>query len=120
MSQLDTTRTLKALEERLLDPMIRGRPEEVGDLLEDGFMEIGSSGRVFSKGEMLEALHAVPGFDGPRSIRDFEAKALSDELILVVYRVPESATMRSSIWRRTEERWRMVFHQGTPLASSHT
>jgi hypothetical protein len=29
--------------------------------------------------------------------------------------VPESASLRSSIWRSTGAGWRMTFHQGTPL-----
>lgn len=120
MGHLDATEALKALEERLLDPAVRSRPEEVGALLDDGFMKVGRSGRVFGKAEMLDALRSEPGFDGPRSIQDFEARTLSDGVVLVVYRVPESATMRSSVWRWTEGGWRMVFHQGTPLASGRT
>jgi hypothetical protein len=28
---------------------------------------------------------------------------------------PRAASLRSSLWRRDEEGWRMVFHQGTPV-----
>ena len=111
----DLARTLKALEERLLDPATRARPEEVGALLDDDFEEIGRSGALVRRAEVLEALRAAPGFDGPRTIRDFAARALSDDLVLVRYDVPESATRRSSIWRRTTDGWRMAFHQGTPI-----
>jgi ribonuclease HI len=39
---------------------------------------------------------------------------------LVTYRVERvedgSTTLRSSIWAREGDRWRMRFHQGTPAA----
>jgi len=110
----EVVQTLKALEERLLDPAVRADPEAAGALLDDSFEEIGRSGTLYRRADLLEALHAAPGFDGPRTIRDFAARPLSDALVLVTYIVPESATIRSSLWRRTEAGWRMTFHQGTP------
>ena len=108
---------LRALEERLMDPAVRGSPDQAGALLDDEFREIGQSGRLYCKAEMLEALRAAPSLDGPRSIRDLEAKALSDDVVLLIYRVLETGTRRSSIWRHAEGQWRLVFHQGTPVPS---
>jgi hypothetical protein len=114
----DLAHTLKALEQRLLDPAVRADPQKVGALLDDDFEEIGRSGTLFRRADLLEALRAAPGFDGPRTIRDFAVRPLSDTLVLVTYTVPESATIRSSLWRRTAAGWRMTFHQGTPLPAA--
>ena len=114
----EVIRTLRALEERLLDPTVRGSPQEAGALLDNEFSEIGQSGRLYGKAEMLEALRAFPGFNGPRSIQDLEAKALSGDVVLLIYRVLETGTRRSSIWRRADGQWRLVFHQGTPAPIS--
>lgn len=108
---------LRALEARLMDPAVRRAPSEVDGLLADDFVEFGRSGRVYDKPTVIEALQRDPGFDAPRTIMDFEARALSPSVMLVTYRVRETGTLRSSIWRSNGEHWQMVFHQGTPSAS---
>ena len=104
---------LHGLEMRLLDPRVRGSPDLLEDLLAADFVEFGSSGRVYDKPMVVEALRQDPGFDGPRTISDFSARPLSNSIVLVTYRISETGTLRSSIWRRDGERWSMVFHQGT-------
>ena len=105
---------LRSLETRLLDPKVRRSSDQLEDLLAADFVEFGSSGRVYDKPRVVEALRQDPGFDGPRTISDFSARLLSNSIVLVTYRIKESGTLRSSIWRRDGDRWRMVFHQGTP------
>ena len=115
MAPDDLAQILKAPEERLLDPSVRADPQAVGALLDDDFEEIGRSGTRFRRADLLETLRTTPGFDGPRTIRDFAVRPLSDTLALVTYTVPEFVSLRSSIWRRIGSGWRMTFHQGTPL-----
>lgn len=104
---------LCALEERLLDPAVRGAPDVVGELLADDFVEFGASGRTYSKASVVAALREDPGFDGPRTICDFVIRRLSPGVALATYRIQETGTLRSSVWQRQGGRWRMVFHQGT-------
>ena len=115
---------LRRLEEELLTPEIRHSPDQVRDLLSDDFVEFGSSGGVFNKQQVIEALeHEGPPDPTTRlSLVDFIARRLASDVILVTYRInqeggpgtrPESR-LRSSIWKLTEGRWQMVFHQGTP------
>ena len=120
---------LRALEERLLEAELRTAPEQVAELLADEFIEIGSSGRVFDKQEIVEALWDEGRADPlpARTIADFRVRPLADGLVLVTYRATrrssiaeeERQTLRSSIWRLIETRWQMIFHQGT-LASVPT
>jgi hypothetical protein len=56
-----------------------------------------------------------------RRTSNWEVRALSVDTALVMYRIERrelpdgrwSASLRSSIWRRTGTDWRMIFHQGT-------
>ena len=110
---------LRSLEERLLKSEVRGSPDEVGYLLADEFIEFGSSGGVYDKRQVIVALQQEMLDPTTRvSLVDFVARRLAPEVILVTYRTirpdrPESH-LRSSIWKLVEDRWQMVFHQGTP------
>jgi hypothetical protein len=81
--------------------------------LADEFLEIGSSGRIYDKDQIIGQLQQESGEESLRTVRDFTTRELADGLILVTYRIIESRTVRSSIWKRTNSEWRMVFHQGT-------
>ena len=112
---------LRRLEERLLDPAVRGAADAVADLLADDFVEFGSSGRVFDKRQVIASLQGEE--PRQRSLSDFRAVLLAAGVALVTYRVhaidasgTSTASLRSSIWRREGERWRVIFHQGTPTA----
>ena len=115
----DDLRTLlHQLEDRLLDPTVRRSPDTVASLLAEDFREFGSSGRVYTRAEMLEAL----ANEVPSHLRqtDFACHQLSPEVALVTYRshrtspdTSAESALRSSIWVRTDGRWRLRFHQGT-------
>ena len=70
----------------------------------------------------------VEGVISPSTVtlRQFSAKALAPLVALVTYwstlrdaNGNARYALRSSIWRRTEQGWRLVFHQGTPTAPAH-
>jgi glyoxylase I family protein len=109
---------LRRLEERLLRWSARNDADQLDALLADDFQEFGSSGRVFDKRGIIEALRG----DEPvrRTMTDFGAVLLAPDVALVTYRVhrqaPDgsaAASLRSSVWQRHGGRWRMRFHQGT-------
>jgi len=115
---------LLRLERRLADPEVRRAPAKVGELIEDGFREFGSSGRVFDKPAIIEALR----LEEPVAIelRYAEALVLAPDVVLLTYHATcqragtGSAThsLRSTIWRRRQGTWRAWFHQGTPSNGS--
>lgn len=96
-------------------------PTILAELIDEEFMEIGSSSSTYDKAEVERWLSS----DDVRkhSGSSFQGRFLSDTVILLTYvstlkDAPLSEnkpTMRSSIWRLIDERWKMVFHQGTPL-----
>ena len=93
----------------------------LADLIDNEFMEIGSSAVVFDKAEVMRWLASDD--QSERIGASFEARQLAENIILLTYisaikdtPVAESKlAVRSSIWRLTDGQWRMVFHQGTPL-----
>ena len=116
---------LQSLEEQLLAPEGRASSSVIDDLLAEDFQEIGSSGDVFGKREVLEGLAEESG-DGhvyERHASDWSVRVLSADVALVTYRVTRkdltedsaAASLRSSVWVLRGGRWQMVFHQGTRL-----
>ena len=109
----------RIMEERLHDPQVRRSAELTGELLADDFIEFGSSGRVYTRAAIIEALVAEAELPtAPIVATDYRLTWLSDESALLTYRTMGSSghALRSSIWRLTKERWQMIFHQGTKTA----
>jgi len=111
---------LRQLEERLLQPEVRRSAQDVAELLADEFIEFGSSGRQFTKPQIIESLQQE--LPTRLALREFRARPLAPGVVLVTYRAVRQSvseeqvmySLRSSIWRRSEGRWQMIFHQGTP------
>lgn len=110
------------LERKLHSLSVRQNAAEISALLAPEFFEFGSSGRIWSRQDILERL---PQEDGGTPIEswNYQATPLSDDVVLVTYvsqRLtdgrPASQFLRSSIWRRINDVWVMAFHQGTPAA----
>ena len=114
------TEHLKRLEELMTKPDVRRSPEELKQLLADDFREFGGSGRVFDKQQIIDALQKQEPCE--LWLEDFQATLLADNIVLVTYRgncrfagsETVNRSLRSSIWRKENGRWLVVFHQGTP------
>lgn len=115
-----------SLEQKLHKPDFRSSRETVSDLLADTFVEFGSSGRVYDKMVVVDALAEETGVGASTvpEVKDFAATYLSPDTVLVTYRsirqstkiTKERQTLRSSIWKLNDGRWQMLFHQGTIAA----
>lgn len=108
---------LEPLERILLDPAACGT-ERTAELLADAFVEFGASGRIYDRERAIAALRSEPRADC--EIASFEAFASGPHSAFVTYEArPRSAsgthTLRCSVWRRRRGRWRLIFHEGTPL-----
>ena len=110
-----------SLEMSLLDPAVRRSPVLVANLLADDFIEFGSSGRSFTKSQIIAALQEAP----PVTITatGFRVTQLADTALLLTYRArrdgdPPGYSLRSSIWQLRGDKWRLVFHQGTPTTET--
>lgn len=121
----DDANTLRQLEMELLDPTTRRDRDKVGELLADEFVEIGSTGKQHDKAAVIAALSAEGEAAPVRQVNDLRVMPVTAGVALVTYRVrrvyPDGTvthSLRSSLWRRCGGRWRMVFHQGTPIATA--
>lgn len=112
---------LRSCEEALLDPAVRCNRARVSAFLADDFQEFGSSGTVWSREQILEML-ATEDYHRP-AMEDFKCHWIGDGVVLVTYRTvridpqpgQSAAALRSSIWIKDSEGWRVRFHQGTDV-----
>jgi len=111
---------IRDLEKQLLQPEVRSSAAALDELLADDFVEFGSSGTAYDKRSVITALLREKSQEAPPTMRDFVARRLAADVVLLTYRIVESRTLRSSIWRAAGGRWQMVFHQGTPSDSAST
>jgi hypothetical protein len=96
-----------------------GLPEE---LLSGEFEEIGSSGGVTGRAQVIAWLNTRKKEDR-WEFTEFRIRILTTDLVLASYRAikmgsagkTSGGSRRSSIWRRSDNRWRMVFHQATKV-----
>jgi hypothetical protein len=110
---------LRACEEALLDPSLRRNRLRVSELLAEDFLEFGSSGRVWTREQILDLLETEDY--QPPAMEDFKCAMIARGVALVTYRTvrtnphtgERAATLRSSLWTRESGTWRVRFHQGT-------
>jgi hypothetical protein len=110
------------LEKQLHSFETRSNDQKLATLLGENFFEFGSSGKIWSRKDILERL---PSEDQNTLIESsqYQATPLADQVVLVTYvsrRVMKDAPamefLRSSVWRKNPNGWQMEFHQGTPKA----
>ncbi|MBC2022013.1 DUF4440 domain-containing protein [Listeria booriae] len=110
----DLKALLQKQEEQLLRPEIRTSKEGLNQLLATDFFEFGSSGRVLYRGEEIDEA-GIGVVD--MQLSDFEIKSLAEDVVLATYRIfnveQKQSSLRSSIWKFQNNRWQLVFHQGT-------
>ena len=111
------------LERMLWRPESRNDPEVVDRLLHRDYVEVGSSGRLWARDEILE-----PVGEFTAELADFSAVSLTADVVLVTYtsvvadlpgtdEVTQRPVRRTSLWVRSGDRWGLRFHQGTPTMS---
>lgn len=110
---------LEKLELELLKPKTRKSVKRLSELLAEDFLEIGMTGKRFTKKDILEILPKSE--DNKYEATDFETKEIAPNTILLTYKASVNntktneitLTLRSSIWQKQNNNWQMIFHQGT-------
>jgi hypothetical protein len=110
---------LRRNEEALLNRAVRRDRAQLDILLDEDFLEFGSSGRVWTREQIFELLTAETYT--PAHLEDFSCTLLATDVALVTYRAMRtdagsgtpSSSLRSSIWTNKSGAWRLRFHQGT-------
>jgi hypothetical protein len=89
----------------------------------DDFWEVGASGRRYDRAYVLDELekrHAAPRTDVWETT-GFRCRRLAQDVYLLTYMLLQDntrRTRRSTIWQRTPEGWKIIFHQGTTVQDS--
>ncbi len=104
---------IERLERELQTPAKRRDAHWLDVVLADDFEEVGASGRVWSRAEILRAL-AIED-DRVIGVRDLVARRLGVDTALVRWTSDSEAGVaeRSSVWRKGHGGWQLVHHQGT-------
>ena len=119
MDDIETLRGLELALARRDEGAIPGGYEAV---LHDSLVEFGSSGRVWTRDEVLEALAAGARTDAV-SIEGFDVHVVRPGVFLVMFETVETdpstgltaRRRRSSLWMREGDGFRLRFHQSTPI-----
>lgn len=86
-------------------------------LLSPDFWEVGASGKVYDRVfvlDTLEARQATPR-DEAWHAREYRVEEIAPGHFLLTYLLeqPTRLSRRATIWHRTEQGWKMRYHQGT-------
>lgn len=121
MRTRDLVDEIRELEEAMLRGETRADRARMDALLHPDFVEVGRTGRIWSRAETLDEITSA---DAAPTIHadDVAVTALADGVALVTYRsahvgadgARDRWSRRSSLWLRVEGTWRLRFHQGTP------
>lgn len=81
------------------------------------FWETGASGRRYSRTAVLDVLeerYSKPYHD-QWTTQEFHCRQLAENVYLLTYTLfqGERKTRRATVWERTPEGWKIVYHQGT-------
>ena len=100
-----------AMERALLGDEVRTDRAAVAALLHPEWQEIGRSGRLWSRDDILDSIGPIP----PVDFQVVSVDRLGPDTILLLWRTAteERSTLRSTLWLRTGGRWQARVHQGT-------
>ncbi len=102
-----------ALEESLLLDSVRCDRRRVEALLHPDFTEVGASGRLWSRARMLASIEPLTN---RTTLEVIGTDRLSDDVVMLRWRSRSkgAVVLRTSVWVRTPQGWKLRFHQGTP------
>lgn len=114
------------LENDLLKSETRKSSQKINELLANNFIEFCSNGKEYhyKNGDVFQTQDDRNTLCW--EILNFEIKELSNGCILAMYKVikhneddeNKKYSLRSSIWKYYDEKWKMIFHQGTVSSKS--
>jgi hypothetical protein len=98
----------------------------VGDfdrMMSPGYWEVGASGRRYSRDFILQMLADKPPVDAETAgwrASGFALQQLGPDTYLLTYslRQFERLTRRSTLWQKTEDGWKILYHQGTVVTAN--
>ncbi len=93
--------------------------QDIENQMCDEFWEVGASGTVYKKKDVIETLierYNNPNYQDIWETKDFELTKIALDHYLLTYILIQDkirVTRRSTIWRRVGDDWKILYHQGT-------
>jgi ribonuclease HI len=109
---------LRELEESMWRSETRFDRKYMERTLSPDFFELGQSGRVYARKDVLDA--PPQEIKARLPLRHFKAHPITEGVVLVTYISETGAdevkiANRSSVWAKTRKGWQLRFHQGTQI-----
>ena len=100
-----------SLERSMLTDEVRTDRAAMAALLHPDWQEVGRSGRLWTREEVLDEIGPI----APVDVEVLSADRIGPDAILLLWRTStaDRSTLRSTLWLRTGGRWQARFHQGT-------
>jgi len=115
---MEILETLIILETMLHSRRVRTSYDDLNHLLASEYSEIGASGKLYNKEEAITILLKSEPIEIKSS--DFHLNELSNKVMQLIYTTEHrnksetiSKVIRSSLWKNSDDKWQMIFHQGT-------
>ena len=108
---------LKQLEPIFHHPELGTNRSDFENMMADEFWEVGASGRIYNRQYVLDELEKR--YNNPVKdvweTKDFNCMEIAPDNYLLTYTLRQGSriTRRSTIWRRTDTGWKILYHQGT-------
>ncbi len=92
--------------------------QDFANMVDDEFWEVGASGSRYSREYIIKMLverYQDPNYEDIWETKDFHLLEIAPNNFLLTYTLlqGERVTRRSTIWRRTSDGWKILYHQGT-------
>jgi hypothetical protein len=116
---------IQQLELKLLQTDLNANPALIDELLAQDFEEIDNHGHLHSRADVIDWLKRKdPNLHW--AFRDFRVKMLANDLLLAIYALQKqdqagnqvSGSIRTSLWQRQGDNWKMIFHQATKITGA--
>lgn len=108
---------LKQREPIFHKPEFASTRTEFEAMMDHEFWEVGASGRRYSREFVLDTLANRTRSPEEDSwvTSDFHCKQIAPDNFLLTYTLAQGSrlTRRATLWRRSNEEWKIVYHQGT-------
>lgn len=95
--------------------------QDIENQICDDFWEVGASGNVYTKQDVIETLlerYNNPNYQDIWEAKDFELTTIAPDNYLLTYILIQDktrVTRRSTLWRRVNGDWKILYHQGTVI-----
>jgi hypothetical protein len=115
----DILQELQAREPIFHQPQFGRSRRDFENMTHEEFWETGASGARYSREYVLNVLETRPPDPNESSwvTSEFQCREIAADNYLLTYTLAQGTrvTRRATLWRRTGEGWKILYHQGTTV-----